>query len=359
MTARLSLKTKPKILFVIIAPLILGLLASCSSIKTQKAILFIDDKSSSNYSLKDNLIIRTGENSDVAKEFILSAAKANQVGYDKRVSSFDWKETCEDGESCFEFKGVELEKVEVKDYFSQEENLEVELLVDEQNYAVLTMLDGDRVATWKFKTLKDENPLYINIFVTDYFVSVTQLVDGYMSFTPIKPSSQSPEQSWEFEDIFKKYYVNYFQRDNDWITFKHSYKTYSDAMSKADNRTCKVFGKDCDGRASYSAIASAYRSAYDKVVSPMLSNLRIGSDNKEVSVALLQLEKMAKLHANCYFRTYSSAEDRNSASYNATSECFSEVTQQESDLKISLKQANYDLESFTEVGYGGYPRSFE
>lgn len=309
--------------------------------------------------MKDKLTIQTKDNASVPNELVLSAAKEHQVGYDKRVSSFEWKDVCEDGKSCFEFKGVEFRKVKATDYFSTNENLELELPVDEQNSALLTMLDGERSATWKFKPSEDGKPLYINVFVTDYFVSVTQLVDGYLSFTSIQPSSQGPEQSWEFQEMFKKYYVNYFQRDNDWITFRHSYKIYSEAMSKANIRTCKVFGKDCNGRASYSSIASAYRNAYDKIVNPMLSNLGTNSDNKDVSVALLQLEKMAKLHANCYFRTYSSAEDRNSASYNATSECFSEVTQQESDLKISLKQANYDLESFMEVGYGGYPRSFE
>ncbi len=359
MIKRLANMKRPVLSLVTINILFLGLITACSSQNTQTAILFIDDRSSETHPLADNLVIQTGENTELAPELVSDAAKAHQAAYDKRVSSFEWKEVCEDGENCFEFKGVELKKVKVSDYFSSEENLEVKLPIDQQNRAVLKIRDGERVAEWKFILPKDETPLFLNIFVTEYFVSVTQLVDGSMSFTPVEPFSQTPERSWEFEATFKNHFKNYFQRDNEWIVFKHSYRNYSEAMAKANKRTCKVFGKDCDGRASYSSIASAYRAAYEKIVSPMLSNLSTYSDNKDVSVALLQLEKLANLHANCYFRSYSAAEDRDSDGYNATAECFSDVRQQESDLKISLKKINFDLESFTEVGYGAYPRSFE
>jgi hypothetical protein len=353
-------KVKSRFLaFAFLSFLVTGLLTSCSSERTQQAILFIDDRSSDTYPQAANLKIQAKNQAEVPENLILDAAKAHQKGYDKRVKSIEWKEVCEDGADCFVFKGVELNKVEVSNYFSTSESLKVDLPIDDKNRASLVMLDGERTAEWTFTLPKEGTPLFLNIFITEYFVSVTQLVDGFLTYTPISPQTQTPERSGEFEQIFKNHYSNYFQRSNPWITFKSSLKSYQDAMAKASKRTCKVFGKDCDGRASYSSIGSAYRKAYEDIVSPMLSSLNTYSDNTDVSVALLQLEKMARLHADCYFRTYSAAEDRDSDGYNATSECFSDVRQQESDLKISLKKVNYELESFTEVGYGSYPRSFE
>lgn len=334
-------------------------LSSCSSPRTQAVIIYINDSSSETYPVEGNLRIQANGDKEIPSESIAAAIKANKLENEKRSGNYEWREECEDGDECFVFKGVELSKLESEKYFQTGEQLIAEIPVNESNKAVLTILDGERSAEWNFNVSDDGSPIILNLFITEYFVSVTQLDDGFMTFTPAKPVSQNPERTWEFEKLFEKYYENYLQRDNDWITFKLSYRTYSAAMDKASERTCKVFGKNCDGRASYSSIASAYRSAYDKIVTPMLSELSTSSDNPDVTIALLQLEKMAKLNADCYFRTYSAAEDRNTNSYNATSECFSDVRQQESDLKIALKKSNFDLENFMEVGYGGYPRSFE
>ena len=73
--------------------------------------------------------------------------------------------------------------------------------------------------------------------------------------------------------------------------------------------------------------------------------------NKDIAVALLKLEKLAELHADCYFRTYNAANDRNENAYSATSECFSDVKQQESDLEIYLKEFSQELTTFMRSGY--------
>ena len=345
--------------FIISVVFLSSLLASCSSQKFQAVTLYIDDKSSNNYPITGNLSIFQENDSVVPSEKIQVAAKATEDGQESRSGKFEYVDSCDGDKDCFKYKGVVLSKVDTKEFFSQSEAIEVSLPIDEKGFAVLKMADGSRSATWKFKSNENGNPIFLNVFVTDFFVSVTELENGFVTYTPAAPSSQEPIRTSEFESVFENHYSNYFERDNKWIQFKNMYEIYSKAVDKANKATCKVFGKNCDGRASYSSIGRAYRNAYEDILQPMLSSLVTSSDDKNVTLALLKLEKMATLLANCYFRTYSAAEDRNSSSYNATTECFSDVRQQESDLKISLKEFEYDLENFVEVGYGGYPRSFE
>ena len=325
-----------------------SLLTGCSSTKTQKATIFIDDATTSGRPINGNLTLKGAESDPIEYALIEKAAKADDDS--KKSEKTEWNDECDNGQGCVYLKGKPLSEIEVTDYFESTEGFTTELPINENGKAVLKVADGKFAAEWRFLAKTNEEPIYINLLITDFWVSATELKDGKVTYTPVSPSAITPEHSWYFEELFKDDLSNYFERENPWAQFRLMYQKYSIAKNQANDDTCKIFGKDCDGRASYSKIADAYRNAYDDILTPMLGELSTNNDDKNVAVALLKLEKMAKLLADCYFRSYSAADDRNDNAYSATTECFSDVKQQQSDLEIFLKEHAQDLTGFLRAG---------
>ena len=338
---------------IVVLPLLLALivpgLTSCSSQKTQKAIIFIDDATTESRLLKGNLSIFGASKDPVKYEIIEKASKAQSES--KKTEKLNYNDSCDNGKGCFYLDGRPLSEIEVTNYYDAAEGFETSLPVNENNQASLKVSDGKNSGEWLVATSSSEEPIYLTILVTDFWVSVTELKNGKVTYTSVSVSKQSPENTWYFKELFKEDLSYYFERENPWAQFRLMYQKYSIAKDKASDDTCKVFGKNCNGSASYSAIARSYRNAYDDILTPLLNELSTNNDDKNISVALLKLEKLAKLLSDCYFRTYSAADSRNENAYDATSECFSDVKQQESDLEIYLKEFSQQLTTFMRAGY--------
>ena len=327
-----------------------SLLSSCSSTNSQKTIIYLQDNTE-NKKINGNFSLFASGDKAVSEEIITDARTASKAS--KKFSKTEWNPDCDNGEGCDEIKGKPLYEVSVDEYFDTGEGFEVELPLSDSGKVELRVTDGKYSIKWELPISKSKDlPNYISVVVDDFTINVNQHLNGKVTFTPVKISSFSPENSWYFEEQYD--YVSEYraERDNSWLQFSVMYEKYADAVEKANTDTCKVFGKNCNGNSSYSAIGRVYRKAYEDVLTPMLNNLITNSEDTKVAVALLRLEKAAKLEADCYFRTYSAAESNDSDAYSATSECFSNVKQQISDLEIYLKENSQSLKF--PIIYGGY-----
>ena len=333
----------------LITILIFSGLTACSGQKSQKAIIYIDDATTQGRPIKGNLSILGSSKDPVKYEIIEKASKAQSDS--KKTDKMKYDESCDNGNGCFYVDGKPLSEVDVTSYYEPTEGFEISLPVNGNNQATFKVTDGKNSGEWLINIADSEDPIFLNVLVTDFWISVTELKGGKVTYTPVNVTKQTPENTWYFKELFTDELAYYFERENPWVQFRLMYQKYSIASNKANEDTCKIFGKNCNGNASYSAIAKSYRKAYDDVLTPMLNELSTNNDDKNVSVALLKLEKLAKLHADCYFRTYSAADSSNQNAYNATSECFSDVRQQESDLEIYLKEFSQQLTSFMRGGY--------
>jgi hypothetical protein len=329
--------------------LIISGLTGCSGQKKQQAFIYIEDASTQGRPLKGNLSIFGASNDPIKYDLIEKASKADSES--KKTDKMQWNESCDSGNGCFYADGRPLSEVEVSKYYEPLEGFKVSLPVDGNNKVSLKVTDGKNSGEWSIPSLNNDQPIYLTILVTDFWVSVTELKNGKVTYTPVSVSKQSPENTLYFKELFKDDLSYYFERDNPWVQFRLMYQKYSIAESQASDDTCKVFGKSCNGSASYSSIARVYRKAYDGILTPMLSELLTNNDDKNISIALLKLEKLAQLYANCYFRSYSTADERNENAYSAVAECFSNVKQQESDLEIYLKEFSQQLTTFMRAGY--------
>ena len=326
-----------------------AILTGCSGTKSQKAFIFFDDATTAGHPVKGNLSIFGVEKEPIDYAILKKAAKADDDS--KKSDKLDYNEECDGGEGCFYVDGKPQTETLVLDYYEPEEGFAIQLPLNDQGKAVMKISDGKNSAEWRFTPASAEETIYINILVSDFWVSVTELEDGKITYTSVAVKDSQPEQTDDFLELYKEESAFYFERDNPWVVFRLNYQNYSIAKSDANDATCEVFGSGCNGTASYSSIANAYRDAYDDIMTPMLDDLTTFSKNNDVSIALLKLEKMANLLVNCYFRTYSAADDRNDDAYSATSECFSDVDQQKSDLEIYLKGFSQELTTFMIAGY--------
>lgn len=333
----------------VILTLIVPVLTSCSSQKTQKAIIFIEDATTEGRPLEENLSIFGSSKESVKFEIIEAASKAQSDS--KKTEKLNYVDDCDNGNGCFYLDGRPLSENEVMNYYDEREGFEISLPVDENNKAVLKVSDGENSGEWLVESSNSEQPIYLTMLVTDFWVSVTELEDGKVTYSSIAVSKQTPENTWYFKELFKEELPYYFERDNPWVQFRLMFQKYSIAESTARDDVCKVFGDDCEGNAPYSSIAQVYRKALDNVITPMLSELSTNSDDKNVSVALLKLEKIAKLLSDCYYQVYTAADSRDDTSYQATNKCFSEVDQQQSDVEIYLKEYSQQLTGFMRGGY--------
>ena len=328
----------------------LSLLSSCSSNNSQVAIVYLQDNTESR-SINGNFSLFASDDQAVSDKIISDVSKAGKAS--KKYSNNEWNPDCDNGEGCFEINGKPLYEISVDDYFDTEEGFEVELPINEKGKVELRVTDGKYSVKWELPTSKSkELPIYMSLSIDDFTIGLNEHLNGKVTFTPVKIASFSPKNSWYFEDHYDNVSDYRAERDNSWLQFSIMYEKYVDASEEAETNVCKVFGKNCDGKVSYSSIGAIYRQAYEDVLTPMLNDLITNSDDSKVAVALLRLEKAAKLESDCYFRVYSAAEQNDSDAYSATSECFSNVRQLISDLEIYLKENSQSLR--LPIIYGGY-----
>jgi hypothetical protein len=249
------------------------------------------------------------------------------------------------------FKGVKYLNTKVSDFYSPKSFIKSALDINDNGKAVLKVSEKDRSATWQFDVSNGSNdPIYLKILVTDYYLAITQLKDGYLTYTSTVPTEEIPEKTSEFKGFIDYKVKNIFQRPNKWLEFKAAYTEFSIAKSDASDKTCEIFGKDCKGTASWSAIQKRYMKVYEEDVSKMANNLPTYSEDSEVRKALLMLSQTADLLANCYFRTQLAASSRDDASYNAVTSCWQDVDQKLGEIEIYLNDFNLKMDSFARVG---------
>ena len=345
------MKTNSRRMFSIFAIVVItaAILTGCSGVKSQKAVIFLNDATTDGRPIKGNLNIYGADKKPIAYGILKKAAEAEDAS--KKSNKLEYIEECDGGAGCFYVDGKPRTETLITDYYEPEEGFEVQLPINEQGKAVMRISDGKNSAEWRFTPGSPNETIYINILVSDFWVSVTELEDGKTTYTSVEFEDSQTEQTDAFLELYPEESAYYFERENPWIPFRLMFTNYSRASSDAYDATCEVFGSDCNGTASYSSIARVNREAHDDIIVPMRDNLMTYSENKDVSIALLKLEKMANLLVSCYFRAYSAADDRNEDAYRATSECFSDVQQQRSDLEIYLKEFSQELTGFMIAGY--------
>jgi hypothetical protein len=279
------------------------------------------------------------------------AAEQSRNG-DRRDSKIDWLEDCDGTDAqCMTFEGTSFEDTDVTDFFEPAEMSKVSLPINDSGRAVLEIKEGNSTATWEFNIPNNPGlPIYIAIYAHDNYFAVTELEDGKVTYTETPVESQSPEQSEALRQLIDYKTDSLFERPFKWLELQASHRAYTTAKSKANTRTCQVFGSNCAGTASYSRIASAYKAAYDDIITPAEYDLFTNSDDKNVRKAELMLSKTYDQLKDCYWRTYRAADSSSSSEYDATTTCWSDVKSLENDLDIFLSDFNVTLSEFTVIG---------
>lgn len=253
---------------------------------------------------------------------------------------------------CGTFGGVKFDQIKAIDFFGQDSFVQTNLDVNKEGKAVLTITEKDRAASWEFETTQDsKEPIYLKILITDYYVGVTQLEDGFLTFTSTVISNEDPVKSYGFDEFLgNEKFV--FQRPNEWYDFKAAYNEFSDARRSASAKACEIFGEDCDGSSSWTIIEKTYKAVYEQDISPMLENLALYrySPDANVRKAVLMLSQTADLLASCYSRVQLAAQSGDNTSYNAVSICWQDVNQKVGDIEIYLSDFNIEMNLYPRVG---------
>ena len=325
-------------------------LTSCSlaSGKTQPVMIVIEDWAHGLLEITDSLEIKVKGSSPLEVSDIKNSGKKNREmnGENQYGDNFGLLPDCEGWiRECGTFAGVKFDQVEALGFYGEDSFIQTELDINKEGKAVLNIAEGDRSAAWEFETTQDSNePIYLKILITDYYVGVTQLEKGYLTFTSTLITEENPEKSYGFDEfIGLEEYL--FQRPNKWFDLKAAYKEFSDARNTGITKTCEIFGRGCDGSASWSVIEEKYKSVYEEEISPMVENLILYSNSPDTDVrkSVLMLTQAADLLANCYFRVQISAQSENNSAYIAVSSCWQEVDQKISDLEIYLSEFDVQL----------------
>lgn len=335
----------------VVAILLLGGLSSCSMFsESAKAHLYIKNKVTDANPISDEFSISNGA---VNADQIVKLGKAYDKSEKSRNKKTEYIEDCMDIESvCETYNGVPLGKTDVENLFTEDEKIEVSLPINKSGKAELTIKDGKSVGTWEFELPQGEKKdLYLHIYLRDDYVAVTQFELGKITYTPSEISNQNPKMSEAFTSLYTDATEGLlFQRPYEWIDLKSSYFAYLNMKNQADGETCKVFGKNCSGTASYSSIAGAYKKAYDKIITPFEYEIPLNSESKEVRKAELMLNGAYSKLSSCYWQTYTAANSRNTSSYQAVSTCWSEVDGLEHDLDIYLNDFDVKVSMALWVG---------
>jgi len=347
-----SIKSKSfPIIFCLLAPFTL---TSCSLLggNSQSAMIVIEDATTSLMPITKSLqIFANGSEPLDLSDIQISTAEEEKISKANQ-EDIEWLSDCEgDDNECMTFKGVKYLNTKVSDFYSPKSFIKSALDINDNGKAVLKVSEKDRSATWQFDVSNGSNdPIYLKVLVTDYYLAITQLKDGYLTYTSTVPTEEIPEKTSEFKGFIDYKVKNIFQRPNKWLEFKAAYTEFSIAKSDASDKTCEIFGKDCKGTASWSAIQKRYMKVYEEDVSKMANNLPTYSEDSEVRKALLMLSQTADLLANCYFRTQLAASSRDDASYNAVTSCWQDVDQKLGEIEIYLNDFNLKMDSFARVG---------
>jgi hypothetical protein len=252
-------------------------LTSCSLLggKSQAVVIVIEDGTTSLLPITNSLQIIANGSDPLDLSDIQSSAAAEDKILKANQDDINWLSDCEgDDNECMTFKGVKYLNTKVSDFYSPESFIESKLDINDKGYAVLKVSEKDRSATWQFDVSKDsKDPIYIKILVTDYYLAITQLEGGFLTYTSTIPTEETPEKSSDFKEFITYKVENIFQRPNKWIEFKSAYTDFSIAKSDASDKTCEIFGKNCKGTASWSTIQKKYMKVYEDDVSKMASTL--------------------------------------------------------------------------------------
>jgi hypothetical protein len=315
-------------------------------------MIVIEDGTTDLFPISKSLLIAANGSDPLELKAIEKSALAEESIVSDRQDDIEWLSDCIDADNvCMTFKGTKYKDTKASDFYTPESFIESKLDVNDAGKAILTVTENDRSATWEFEATKESStPIYLKILVTDYYVAVTQLEDGNLTFTSTVPAQESPEKSSEFKDFINYKTENLFQRPNKWVEFKAAYTEFSKVKSQASDDTCEIFGKNCKGTATWSAIEKKYMQVYEDDISPMAEALPTQSKDSEVRKALLLLSQSADLLANCYFRTQLAANSRDDASYNTVASCWQDVDQKLGELEIYLNDFNLKMDSFARVG---------
>ena len=345
---------KSKSLAVIFFLLVSVTLTSCSLLggNSQSAMIVIEDGTTPLMPITNELQIFANGSEPLDLRDIENSATAEDEIVEANQDSIEWLPECEgDDNACITFKGVKYLDTKASDFYSPESFIESKLDINENGKAVLRVSEKDRSATWQFEVNAEVNePIYLKILITDYYLAITQLKDGYLTYTSTIPTEEIPEKSSDFREFITFKVENIFQRPNKWLEFKSAYTQFSIAKSEAYDKTCEIFGKDCKGTASWTAIEKKYMKVYEEDISKMAANLPTYSKDSEVRKSLLMLSQTADLLANCYFRTQLAASSRDDSSYNAVSSCWQDVDQKLGEIEIYLNDFNLKMDSFARVG---------
>ena len=334
-------------------------LTSCSmgADKSQSAMIVFELGSTYILPITDSLEIRTNESAAININDIKNSHSENREmsGEVKWAENFGLLPNCEGWvRECGTFNGVKFDQIGALDFYGEKSFIKSKLDINDAGMAVLTIVEQDRSATWEFETNADTTePIYLKILITDFYVGVTQLEQGFLTFTTSIPMKEDPAKSLGFRTLFTNEGAKaLFQRPNPWVEFKGAYQKFNNVKSEAAAEACEIFGENCDGTASWSVIQKKNLKIYDESVSPMARDIKsytFGAD-AEVKKALLMLTQSADLLASCYFTAHLAAQSEDKTAYNATSSCYQDVQQKLGDIEIYLTDFNVEMNLYPRVG---------
>jgi hypothetical protein len=332
-------------------------LTSCSgaSGNSQPAMIVFELGNLELMPLTEGLEIKVKGSSAIKVSEIENSHKNNREmnGDVKWGENFDLLPDC-DGwvRECGTFEGVRFNQTKAIDFFGQDSFVRTNLDINEEGKAILNVSEEGRSGTWEFETSQgSDEPIYLKILITDYYVGVTELENGYLTFTSNVLTEEIPEKDYGFDEFIGDEEL-LFQRPNNWLNFMALYDEFSIAEKEAENRTCEIFGPDCDGTASWGEIQEAYMTVYEEDIYPMVSNIKFYtySSDSDVRKAVLMLTQTGDLLASCYFRTQLAAQSRDDSAYNAVSSCWSDVDQKIGDLEIYLTDFDVVMNLYPRTG---------
>jgi hypothetical protein len=301
--------------------------------------------------ITDSLEIKVKGSSPLELSDIQNSAKKNREMNGENQYGDNWGllPDC-DGwiRECGTFAGVKFDQVEALGFYGEDSFIQTELDINKAGKAVLNIAEGDRSATWEFETTQDSNePIYLKILITDYFVGVTQLENGYLTFTSTLIKEENPYKSYGFDKIFSTSEKFVFQRPNKWYDLMAAYSEFTDARNASYAKSCEIYPSGCDGNVSWSVLEENYKLINEEIVSPLLDELSFYTDSSDAAVkkSVFMLTQAADLYSSCYFRAQLAAQSQDNSAFISVSSCFQDVDQKMSDLDIYMSDFDVDFKT--------------
>jgi hypothetical protein len=301
--------------------------------------------------ITDSLEIKVKGSSPLELSDIQNSAKKNREMNGENQYGDNWGllPDC-DGwiRECGTFAGVKFDQVEALGFYGEDSFIQTELDINKAGKAVLNIAEGDHSAAWEFETTQDSNePIYLKILITDYFVGVTQLENGYLTFTSTLIKEENPFKSYGFDKIFSTSSAFVFQRPNKWYDLMAAYSEFTDARNASYAKSCEIYPSGCNGNVSWSVLEENYKSIYEEIISPMLDELSFYTYSSDAAVkkSVFMLTQAADLYSSCYFRARLAAQSQDNSAFISVSSCFQDVDQKMSDLDIYMSDFDVDFKT--------------